>query len=137
MKPENLITRKEMKEICVFEDLRKHRDEVCYSQDYMANQSGIHQATYQRMEAGEIKVSASRLAKIAAIFGKPVEAFLTHFKNKTEGINGEKSITVSEKEWALMQQITQQQEKLIEELEAKIIRRNIKIDALKQQCGLV
>ena len=55
------------------DELRKLRNEVCYSQEYMAKQLGIAQSTYQRIEAGEIKISVERLLRISDIFNEPLK----------------------------------------------------------------
>ncbi|MEJ5993087.1 helix-turn-helix transcriptional regulator [Pedobacter sp. Du54] len=56
--------------------MRKYRDEKCLTQSYMANELGIGQSAYQKIEAGESKVSIERLKQIADILGKPLEVFL-------------------------------------------------------------
>lgn len=73
MKSIDKLTRKEMRDVWG-EDLRKYRNEECYSQEYMAKQLGLAQSTYQRIESGEIKISKDRLIKIAEILNRPVEA---------------------------------------------------------------
>jgi transcriptional regulator with XRE-family HTH domain len=84
MKQHKLLTKVEMKSIFGGEYLRKLRNEVCYSQEYMANQLGISQSTYQRIETGDIKISIERLSKISEILNKPIEKIISSFKNSKE-----------------------------------------------------
>ncbi|RZJ46943.1 MAG: XRE family transcriptional regulator [Flavobacterium sp.] len=112
------LSREEIKEVYSRINLRQHRDEKCYSQEYISKQLGLSQSTYQRIESGEIKITAERLKKLAEILGKPVEAFFKDEKNADTATN--KLITVSENEWKLMTNIILQQEKRIEELELKL-----------------
>lgn len=81
----NKLNRKELKTIyggC--EDyIRRYRDEKCLSQDYMATKLGISQSTYQKIEAGNVKVTQERLAEIAAILGKEMEDFLPNSRKNT------------------------------------------------------
>ncbi len=129
------LTRKEMKLVYCNEEIRRYRNEICYTQEYMASQLGITQSTYQRIEAGEIKISMDRLIEISRILGKPIEAFLHNKPNLTSDIQtseGNKSILVNKREWLLMLNVLKQQEDRIKELEAKVLRKDNKIDELKQ-----
>lgn len=111
-------------------DIRKYRDEKCYTQEYMANRLGIGQSAYQKIESGESKISVERLTQIARILEKPLESLII-------GDQDEHKTSITEKELLLMQKtIILQQERRITELEEKIERRNHKIEALKQQLGL-
>ena len=115
--------------------IRRYRNEICYTQEYVASQLGITQSTYQRIETGEIKISMDRLVEISRILGKPIEAFLHNRTNLTNDIKtGEdnESILVNKREWLLMLNVLKQQEDQIKELEAKVLRKNNKIDELKQ-----
>ncbi len=47
--------------------IRKRRNELQYSQEYMANQLGISQPAYANLENGETKLNTNRLEKIAKI----------------------------------------------------------------------
>ena len=69
------LTRMELKTIYSCENIRKFRDEKCYSQEYVAKQLNIQQSTYQRIETGKVKISTTRLSRLALIFNKPIEAF--------------------------------------------------------------
>jgi transcriptional regulator with XRE-family HTH domain len=102
-------------------DIRKYRDEKCYTQAYMANELGIGQSAYQKIESGEVKISMERLVLIASILNKPLEAFLKsedHVKPNSPLI--EETVVVSKREWSLMQKVILQQEQRIEELEEKL-----------------
>lgn len=129
------LTRNEMKLVYCNEEIRRYRNEICYTQEYMASQLGITQSTYQRIEAGEIKISMDRLIEISRILGKPIEAFLHNKANLTSDIQtseGNESILVNKREWLLMLNVLKQQEDRIKELEAKVLRKDNKIDELKQ-----
>ena len=78
MKVWNLLTKQEMREVVadVGNDIRQARDEKCYSQAYMANQLGITQSAYYKIEAGAVKITIDRLEQIAEILGKPIAAFI-------------------------------------------------------------
>ncbi len=47
--------------------IKKRRNEMQYSQEYMANQLGISQPAYANLENGETKLNTKRLEKIAEI----------------------------------------------------------------------
>ena len=47
--------------------IRKRRNELDYSQEYMASQIGISQPAYAKLESGDTKINIKRLEKIAAI----------------------------------------------------------------------
>ncbi len=69
------LSKKEMKIIYAYEEIRKYRNEGCYSQEYVAKQLGLAQSTYQRIESGEINITLARLAQIAKILQQPIEVF--------------------------------------------------------------
>lgn len=114
-------------------EIRKYRDQYCLTQEYMANELGIGQSAYQKIEAGAVKVSIERLVQIAKILDKPVEIFIGNSEKITQMISSEQTVSVNEREWNLTQKIILQQEKRIEELESKLQRRDNKILELKQQ----
>lgn len=127
-----LLSKAEMRAIVadnLSDDIRKYRDEKCLTQSYMANQLGIGQSAYQKIESGDSRVSIERLRQIATILGKPIEAFLNNDKNSKSLTEKESPNTFTENE--LLQKIILQQEKRIEELEEKVKRKNDKIDELK------
>lgn len=110
MKTGNLLNRLQIRGISGGE-LRKLRDEVCYSQEYMAKQLGIAQSTYQRIESGEIKISFERLIKISDIFDNLNNA-------GTELADREIiKIKLLQSELVSLKQIINQQKEYIKELE--------------------
>lgn len=132
MKPCNLLSRSEMTEILggVEDNIRKYRAEKCYNQDFMANQLGISQSAYFKIESGLVKITMDRLTRIAEILEKPLEAFLEQEKYNDD-LKKERKIYINFNELVLMKKTITQLEKRIEELEAKIQRRDNKIKELK------
>ncbi len=112
-------------------NIRKFRNERCLTQEYMASELGIGQSAYQKIETGEVSLSTERLLQIAAILGKPIEAFIGDGTAPDQ-----ESSKNNSKEIELMQKMILQQEKRIEELEAKVERKNAKIEELKQVLSL-
>lgn len=51
-----------------FMNIRKQREELNFSQEYMADSLGIVQSSYAKIEKGHAKLSVERLIKIAEIF---------------------------------------------------------------------
>ncbi len=132
-----LLSRAEMKKVVAYDvsdDIRKFRDEKCLTQSYMASELGIGQSAYQKIEAGDSRVSIERLKEIADILGKPLEAFLNKELDNRSLAEKESPITFTEN--VLLQKIICQQEKRIEELEEKIKRKNSKIEELKLLLGI-
>jgi transcriptional regulator with XRE-family HTH domain len=80
------LSRSEAKMIMVgCEDyIRRYRDEHCFTQEYMATKLGISQSTYQKLEAGNVKITQERLAEIASILGKSIEDFTPSEKKKLD-----------------------------------------------------
>ena len=66
------LSKKEMRQITAGDEIRHSRNEVCLTQEYMAKKLGLSQSTYQRIETGEINVSAERLIQIAEILHKAI-----------------------------------------------------------------
>ena len=114
------------------DEIRQSRAENCYTQAYMANQLGVTQSTYYKIESGKLKISMERLNQIAEILGKPTTAFLEK-EEYEEQLKSEQKVYVNINELELLQKTILQQEKRIEELEAKIQRRDTKIEELKLQ----
>ncbi|TKC13125.1 helix-turn-helix transcriptional regulator [Pedobacter polaris] len=104
-----ILSKKTLKEILGGDELRKIRDEFCYSQEYMAKKIGLTQSTYQRLESGKIRISKEHQIKIAEIFNLSIESFRKD--NQTE------EIFIKNKEIALLQNIISQLENRILELE--------------------
>ncbi|TCC88260.1 helix-turn-helix domain-containing protein [Pedobacter frigiditerrae] len=129
------MTKADMKNV-LGEEIRKYRDQSCYTQEYMASELGIGQSAYQKIESGVVNISMERLMKIAKILGKPIDVFTGSGERINDSSSNVKTINVSEREWSLTQKIILQQEKRIEELESKLQRRDDKIWELKQKLDL-
>lgn len=71
-----ILTPKEMKSYSASTQyIRYYRNERCLSQEYMATKLGISQSTYQKIEAGNVKITKERLAQIAFILERPLQDF--------------------------------------------------------------
>lgn len=125
-----LLTRNQMKAICVHELIRRYRNEGCYTQEYLANELGITQSTYQRIETGEINITLERLMQIAKVLNKPIDAFLDR-KHLPISDDNDSIVHIGQRELNLLHKMLEQQNKRIEELESKLLRRNLKIEELK------
>lgn len=112
------LTKSEMKDIFSAQDLRKYRDEQCLSQEYMANLLDINQSTYQRIEAGKIKLSIDHIVKLTTIFNKSLQRF------------SESEFTIDVQH---MKNTINHLEKMIELLEEKISLKDLKIEELIKQ----
>ncbi|WP_343531013.1 helix-turn-helix transcriptional regulator [Pedobacter sp.] len=106
------LTRNELKKIGLGDEIRRYRNERCYSQEYLASQLGVTQSTYQRIESGAINITSDRLEQIAKIFNLPLEAFL----KENEKLKGELFLIEKKELDSLKQTILSQKEK-IEQLE--------------------
>lgn len=121
------------------EHLRKLRNEKGLSQEFIANQIGIGQSTYQKIEAGEVKITMVRLIQIAEILETPIENFLSDEQKQIanqqhsndQDIHGI-VINIPKKQIELMEKIISLKGQRIRELEEKIKRRDLKIHKLKQ-----
>jgi transcriptional regulator with XRE-family HTH domain len=82
----------------------------------MANQLGISQSGYQKIETGANNISLERLIQIAEILNKSVDVLIGNKENDKNNI----FIQVSGEEYILMKRIISQQEKLIKELRGKL-----------------
>ncbi|MCJ0741480.1 helix-turn-helix domain-containing protein [Pedobacter montanisoli] len=67
--------------------IRYYRNEKCLSQEYMATKLGISQSTYQKIEAGNVKITKERLIEIANILGKELNDFESNTMCKLEQNN--------------------------------------------------
>jgi transcriptional regulator with XRE-family HTH domain len=61
-------------------NIKRIRTQKGYSQEFMASQLDISQASYARIESQEIKLSVDRLQKIAEILETDIFAFLDSSK---------------------------------------------------------
>jgi transcriptional regulator with XRE-family HTH domain len=57
--------------------IRKLRESKDFSQEYMADQLGMSQGNYAKIESGKIKLGTVRLKKIAAILEKSTQYFMS------------------------------------------------------------
>jgi transcriptional regulator with XRE-family HTH domain len=57
-------------------NIKRIRDQKGYSQEFMASQLNISQASYARMESEEIKLTVERLQKIADVLETDIAAIL-------------------------------------------------------------
>lgn len=130
MKSAQVLNKTEIKNIHI-DDIRKFRDERCYTQEFMADRLGITQSAYYKLEAGIVKISFERLEQISKILNKPLDAFLEKENQKEQYLNDNK-VVINVSEFDLLQKTIYQQEKRIEELEGKIARKDKKIDELKR-----
>ncbi len=127
-----ILSKAEMRNILgndIGDDIRKYRDEKCLTQAYMANELGIGQSAYQKIESGDSKISIERLKQIANILGKSIEVFLDKDQGMKSPTETKSSISLTESE--LLQKVILQQEKRIVELEEKVKRKDQKIEELK------
>lgn len=60
----------------VFKELQKHRRVKGYSQEYMAEQLGISQRQYSRIENGRSKLGLQRLMTICHVLSVQIEDVL-------------------------------------------------------------
>ena len=61
--------------------IKKLRELKNYTQSYMANELGITQDAYSRMEVGESEISYGKLSKISSILKVPVEDIVAFNEN--------------------------------------------------------
>jgi transcriptional regulator with XRE-family HTH domain len=87
----------------VINKIRKKRDELSYSQAYMAEQLSMTPQNYQQIEAGATKLTLDRIEQIATIFNLNASELISesnHFQNdmsgKVEGSNNIGSINYVE-----------------------------------------
>jgi transcriptional regulator with XRE-family HTH domain len=127
--------------------IRFYRNRNGFTQEFVANQLGICQSTYQRIETDEVNISIDRLMQIANILEEPLAAFLKdeykHLDNQSNANNHNANglaSNFSAKEVELMQKmLTQQEAHIIEqkayiiEQQAKIQRKDKKIEDLIKQ----
>lgn len=60
---------------------KKRREELNYTQEYMADELGISQPAYARMEKGNTKINIERLLQISKILQVDPQEFLESEKN--------------------------------------------------------
>jgi transcriptional regulator with XRE-family HTH domain len=109
------LTRNELKNIGLGDDIRKYRNERCYSQEYLASQLGVTQSTYQRIESGAINITFERLNQIAKILRLPAEVFLKEGKNKDDVL-----VFINKSELDTLRETLLLQRAQIEQMETKL-----------------
>lgn len=90
--------------IAIEEKIKNLRELKNFTQEFMAEQLGISQAAYSKIESGATKLSYSKIIDIAKIFGVQVEELLAFdsqkyfnsFNNVKGSNNGSVTINVEE-----------------------------------------
>jgi transcriptional regulator with XRE-family HTH domain len=77
----------------ISERIKSIRVSKQYSQDYMANEIGISQRAYSKIENNDIKLDIEKLQKIAEIFEMEAGEILSNENNQTNNFTNNKSIT--------------------------------------------
>lgn len=67
--------------------IKKHRESMNYSQEYIARQLGISQPAYAKLENGNTRITLKRLFKLAEILQRDPKEFLTG--NNPINLNGD------------------------------------------------
>jgi transcriptional regulator with XRE-family HTH domain len=75
------------------DSIRKYRDKIRYSQEYMAHQLGIKQSAYSDIENGKVKMKIEVMERIAEI----LEVSLFELLGKTDISIGEGGLTKHER----------------------------------------
>ena len=116
-----ILSRNDMRNIIVSDNIRKYRLEKCYTQEYMAREIDISQSAYYKIESGSVKITMERLTDIANILNKPLDSFL------------EKSISNQSNDYELFAGILQKQNRYISELEQQLKLKSARIYELEQK----
>lgn len=105
-------------------NIRKMREIRGYDQDHVADQLGVKQNTYSKIENGETKLSVERLEKLAKVFDTTVEnikyadierqVFTSNHYNQQGGNAG--NITINNNGLSVDEVIQQMLEKMIKPL---------------------
>ena len=77
----------------ISERIKSIRVSKQFSQDYMANELGISQRAYSKIENDEIKLDLEKLQKIAEIFEMEAGEILSNQTNQANTFSYNKSIT--------------------------------------------
>jgi transcriptional regulator with XRE-family HTH domain len=118
--------------------IKTKRHEMNYKQEFIASELGISQSALSRMENGEEDISVIVLLKLSKILNTHISYFIAESLNVlTINTSNERIKLIEEilsKNEKLIEQhvkVIKQQEDLINELQAKVARKNKKIDELK------
>ena len=120
--------------------IKSKRSEKGFKQEVIAIKLGISQSALSRMENGVEDISVIVLLKLSKILNTHISYFIAESINQlTINTNNERIKLIEEmlsKNEKLIEQhvkIIKQQEDLINELQAKVARKNKKIDELKEE----
>ena len=120
--------------------IKTKRNEIGFKQEVLASELGISQSALSRMENGVEDISVIVLLKLSKILNTHISYFIAESINQlTINTNNERIKLIEEmlsKNEKLIEQhvkIIKQQEDLINELQAKVARKNKKIDELKEE----
>lgn len=61
--------------------LKKLRELKNYTQEYIANELGVTQSAYSRMEVGETEITYGKLTKISSILKVPIDEIISFNEN--------------------------------------------------------
>lgn len=61
-----------------YERIKKYRNQLHLSQEYVANYLEINRTTYTQMENGNRKITAEDLSKLSTLFGVSADTLLNH-----------------------------------------------------------
>ena len=119
--------------------IKTKRHEMNFKQEVLASELGISQSALSRMENGAEEISVILLLKLSKLLNIHVSYFIAESLTElTINTNSERVKLVEEmlsKNEKLIEQhakVIKQQEDLINELQAKVARKNKKIDELKE-----
>lgn len=108
--------------------IRKYREWLEISQEYMAMQLGITQSTYSKIERGQIDIPHDRIQQLAALFGLPADEFLLLEVNQLPLNQGNLKVHVAE----IRPQLQNMYQNKIQELEYEITDLKKQLEALNQ-----
>lgn len=66
--------------MAINERIKKFRNQLHLSQEYVANVLGINRATYTQMENSKRKITAEDVSKLSALFGVTADTLLNENK---------------------------------------------------------
>ena len=108
--------------------IRKYREWLELSQEYMAMQLGITQSTYSKIERGQIDIPHDRIQQLAALFGLPADELLLLEVNQLPLNQGNLKVQVAE----IRPQLQNMYQNKIQELENEITDLKKQLEVLNQ-----
>ncbi|MBL0302268.1 MAG: helix-turn-helix transcriptional regulator [Cytophagaceae bacterium] len=108
------------------ENLRKLRNKINYSQEFMADKLGMDHSSYNRLENGKQKLKMEDIPKIATAFNKSKEEILTELTGWTlnnsnhDNSQNNQNLIINLEDKELLIQLLKDKDKLISLLEEKI-----------------